>query len=149
MRHEPFVMLNQTPRTQSMDRRENAVARWRGALFALAGVLGAWGVGAAALAAHGEGGPDLLIASRFLMIHAAAVCALAGFGGSRRLGFLAAASILAPGALLFCGDLSCRALIGTRLFPMAAPIGGSLMILGWLVVAFAGLRDAIAPKAML
>jgi uncharacterized membrane protein YgdD (TMEM256/DUF423 family) len=35
---------------------------------------------------------------------------------------------------LFSGDIAARVLMGGRLFPMAAPIGGSLLILGWLVV---------------
>ncbi len=42
-----------------------------------------------------------------------------------------------PGAL--GGDLSARALAGTRLFPMAAPLGGTLLIFGWALVTLAAL----------
>ena len=42
---------------------------------------------------------------------------------------------LVLGAVLFCGDLSSRALLEAKLFGGSAPFGGSLMIAGWLVVA--------------
>jgi uncharacterized membrane protein YgdD (TMEM256/DUF423 family) len=43
------------------------------------------------------------------------------------------------GSLLFGGDLSARALAGTRLFPMAAPLGGTLLTFGWALVTLAAL----------
>ena len=46
-------------------------------------------------------------------------------------------SLLLLGATVFAGDIALRAFSGNRLFPMAAPIGGSTMILGWLTVALA------------
>jgi uncharacterized membrane protein YgdD (TMEM256/DUF423 family) len=36
---------------------------------------------------------------------------------------------------LFAGDLSLRQYAGHGLFPMAAPTGGTLLILSWLAVA--------------
>ena len=51
--------------------------------------------------------------------------------------------VLSAGAILFAGDLSARAFLGARLFPYAAPIGGSLMILAWLALALA---FALAPR---
>ncbi len=44
------------------------------------------------------------------------------------------------GSLLFAGDIALRALAGQRLFPMAAPTGGSLLIAAWLAFAVAALR---------
>ncbi|MBP0575181.1 hypothetical protein J8J27_31160, partial [Mycobacterium tuberculosis] len=41
----------------------------------------------------------------------------------------------AGGALLFGADLAARVFLGDRLFPQAAPTGGSLLILGWVMVA--------------
>jgi len=38
-------------------------------------------------------------------------------------------------AALFSGDLAMRALAGARLFPFAAPIGGTAMLLFWLAIA--------------
>ena len=39
------------------------------------------------------------------------------------------------GLTLFAGDLLARHYLGARLFPMAAPIGGVLMIAGWAALA--------------
>jgi uncharacterized membrane protein YgdD (TMEM256/DUF423 family) len=36
---------------------------------------------------------------------------------------------------------------GDRLFPFAAPLGGSSLILAWLVAALAGLRDALGARS--
>ena len=41
---------------------------------------------------------------------------------------------LVLGLVLFCGDLSRRAFSGMALFPRAAPTGGILLMLGWLLV---------------
>jgi uncharacterized membrane protein YgdD (TMEM256/DUF423 family) len=43
------------------------------------------------------------------------------------------------GGALFAGDVSMRAFAGHRLFPMAAPTGGTLLILSWLVLAGAAI----------
>ncbi|HVB89001.1 MAG TPA: DUF423 domain-containing protein [Beijerinckiaceae bacterium] len=118
-------------------------ARWASALLCAAGLFGAAGVGAAALAAHGKGGPDLAIAAQFFMVHAAAVCALVRPGRRADRAFLAAASLLSLGTVLFCGDLSSFALLGSRLFPMAAPTGGLTLIAGWLAVAAAAVFDRV------
>jgi uncharacterized membrane protein YgdD (TMEM256/DUF423 family) len=47
--------------------------------------------------------------------------------------------VLLVGLVLFCGDLLARDFLGGRLVPFAAPVGGSLLILGWLVVAASAL----------
>ncbi len=97
--------------------------RWALFLVALAGLFGAAGVGAAALAAHRPAGPDLQIAANFLLFHAAAIVAVAGNEMRPRPLFLMSASTLALGTLLFCGDLTRRALADAALFELAAPIG--------------------------
>ena len=72
-----------------------------------------------------------------LMIHASAVLALVAAGmrtqNSRR--WLACAGLMMFAALLFSGAVSYHALTGNHIFPMAAPIGGSLLIASWLAVA--------------
>ena len=55
--------------------------------------------------------------------------------GARAVGVAGLA--LSLGVLLFSGDLFSRILLGDRLFSNAAPIGGTVMIAGWLVVVFA------------
>ncbi len=104
-------------------------------LLALAGVLGAFGVAASAAGSHGAE-TNLSTAGTFLIVHAAALIGLSAWRDNRAapIGGL----VLAVGVILFAGDLTMRARAGTALFPMAAPISGGAMILGWLGVAIAG-----------
>ena len=111
------------------------------ALGVLAALMGAAGVALAAAAVHEEGGEMARTAAYFLLLHAAAL--LGATAGARA--FIADARIaralllvgaaLGIGATLFSVDLASRAFAGARLFPMAAPVGGSLIILGWLALA--------------
>jgi uncharacterized membrane protein YgdD (TMEM256/DUF423 family) len=119
------------------------------ALMALASAAGAAGVIESAAAAHGNHDPLLVSSAHFLMIDAAASIAIIGFGLNAprgRLCFLIAAAILLGGGLLFCADLTTRVASGHRLFPFAAPIGGTAMIVGWLVAAVAAVCCAIAGR---
>ena len=52
---------------------------------------------------------------------------------------LAAVVLMIAGVCLFAGDLAVRLVGWPRLFPMAAPIGGSLTILSWIVLAAAAM----------
>lgn len=111
---------------------------WWMCLTALAGLMGASGVGLAAAGAHRAGNPNVTTAAYFLLFHAAAIIALCARDparGWRRI--LVAASLLALGAVLFSGELAVHALADVALLPFAAPTGGVLMILGWLVAALA------------
>jgi uncharacterized membrane protein YgdD (TMEM256/DUF423 family) len=115
-------------------------------LALLAGLMGAGGVALAAVATHAGGGDLGRTASQFLILHAAALIGVAAYARAvtpRRAGrLLAAGGALALGTLLFAGDLSMRAFADTKLFPFAAPVGGSTMILSWLALALVfGLRD--------
>ncbi|WP_158807637.1 DUF423 domain-containing protein [Beijerinckia sp. L45] len=111
---------------------------WMMALAALAGLFGAAGVGLAAAAAHIVGDTTLHTAADFLLFHAAALFGLVALMRAKaERGLLVAGSLIALGAILFCGDLAIRAMAGLRLMPMAAPTGGMLMIAGWLVAAVA------------
>jgi uncharacterized membrane protein YgdD (TMEM256/DUF423 family) len=111
-------------------------------LVALAGLMGAAGVGLAAAAAHQADAARLGPASTMLLFHAAAVIG-AVLLTERRIVHpvpgLAAAIGLAAGALLFASDLTLRQFVGHGLFPMAAPSGGSLLIASWLLLALAAL----------
>lgn len=102
-------------------------------LIVAAGLSGALGVVTAALAAHGGGSESLRTASLFLMIHGAAIAAAAALRASW------AGVLMAAGTILFCGDLLARVWLGQRVFPFAAPVGGSILIIGWLALALAGL----------
>jgi uncharacterized membrane protein YgdD (TMEM256/DUF423 family) len=104
-----------------------------GRILVLAGGLcGAAGVALSAAAAH-LGGAFVGTAASFLLMHAPVFLATGLLGANRtlRIGSL----ILLVGLLLFCGDLLARDFLGSRLFPLSAPIGGTLLIAGWLVIA--------------
>ncbi|MBY6243103.1 DUF423 domain-containing protein [Methylosinus sp. Sm6] len=112
----------------------------------LAALEGAAGVVLSAAAAHVEASPLLDTASRFLLIHAAAGLALAAVtatAGAFSRWLLGASFAMLAGAALFSGDLAVRAFAGTRLFPYAAPIGGSLLIASWAALAVFALVAAI------
>jgi len=110
------------------------------ALLVLAGKDEQGGVGLAAAAAHGTPASGLDSAAYLLLFHATAVLAIASLTRQqllwRSLALVAMACFVAGGAL-FAGDVSMRAFAGQRLFPMAAPTGGTLLILGWLVLTAA------------
>ena len=108
-------------------------------LVLAAGLIGACGVALLAAAAH-QGGGNLQTAASFMLFHASALLAI-GLAGSRRVLGIAGIVMLA-GVLLFCGDLVLRDLAGERLFPMAAPTGGTLTILGWLGIGASALAQA-------
>lgn len=110
-------------------------------LLIAAGLMGASGVAFAALASHAYAGTSLSVAASMLSLHAPAVIAVAI---GRRGGVLAdmpariAAWGLVVGTALFSGDLAMRTFAGTALLPMAAPVGGMVMIAAWLGLALAG-----------
>ncbi|QRE75782.1 DUF423 domain-containing protein [Methylobacterium aquaticum] len=114
-------------------------------LLALAGLAGALGVGLSAAAAHIAGATSLATAAQFLLFHAPALLALAllaGSGHAHPVVVRVAGFALALGLALFSGDLSVRAFLQQPLFPMAAPSGGLILILGWVMVAVSALWPA-------
>jgi uncharacterized membrane protein YgdD (TMEM256/DUF423 family) len=124
---------------------EHALPRAALVLSACAALMGAAGVGLAALAAHQNGGEFGRTAALFLLLHAAACLAVAAHArivASRAL--IVAGFVMAAGASLFAADLARSGFAGERLFPFAAPIGGSTMLLAWL--ALAGVFAAAASR---
>ncbi len=116
----------------------------------LAGLMGACGVGLAAAAAHGTSATGLDSAAWLLLFHATAVLGAASLAGQhllwRPLAFAAMACFVA-GSALFAGDIAMRAFAGHRLFPMAAPGGGTLLLIGWLVLAGAAIAAMTAAQS--
>jgi uncharacterized membrane protein YgdD (TMEM256/DUF423 family) len=107
-----------------------------------AGLAGLLGVGLSAAAAHLAPGATLETAARFLLVHGAALAGiaalLAGSAVRRGVARLAAGAMLL-GLVLFCGDLTSRALLQSPLAPMAAPAGGIVLMLGWALLGIAAL----------
>jgi uncharacterized membrane protein YgdD (TMEM256/DUF423 family) len=106
----------------------------------LAGLMGAGGVMIAAADAHAAPGAGLAAAAYMLLFHAAALvggAALLQQGVLWRPLTLAVLAAWIIGATLFSGDVALRAFAGHRLFPMAAPSGGIILIAAWLGLAAA------------
>jgi len=55
-----------------------------------------------------------------------------------------AGAAFALGTLLFCGAIYSLALAGLRL-PMVAPVGGTLLMLGWALLGVSALRRGAPP----
>lgn len=121
------------------------VGTWALWNVAVAGLFGATGVVLAATAAHRVVDPSLTTAALFLILHGGAAVALSALSGGSPVpgGFLVSASLMLLAVALFSGDVAARVLIGDRLFPFAAPIGGSLLIVSWLVAAVSGVVGAL------
>ena len=111
-------------------------------LIGLAAIMGACGVILAAAAAHLPDASRLAAASSMLLFHATAAIATIAVAERGiihlKLGVVAAAGFVIA-ASLFAGDLTLRQYGGHGLFPMAAPTGGTLLILSWLVLAIAAM----------
>ena len=107
-------------------------------LVILAAIMGADGVILAAASAHQPDAARLASASSMLLFHALAVLAAVALTERglvhARLGISAAWGFVIA-ATLFAGDLTLRQYAGHSLFPMAAPTGGTLLIVSWLVLA--------------
>jgi uncharacterized membrane protein YgdD (TMEM256/DUF423 family) len=109
-------------------------------LTALAGLCGATAIAALAASAHISGAQNdrdhLHLAGELLLAHAPSLIALALCLENRLLPAYAKmiGYSMAIGATLFAGDMISRAFMATTLFPMAAPIGGSILILSWLMI---------------
>jgi uncharacterized membrane protein YgdD (TMEM256/DUF423 family) len=114
------------------------------------GLCGAAGVALSAAAAH-RGGAFTGTAASFLLMHAPVFLAVGLIGGNRvlragafmLLAVRAGAFMLLAGLIVFSGDLLARDFLASRLFPMAAPVGGTLLLAGWLALAASAL---LRPK---
>lgn len=113
------------------------IAGLDGALLVVLGAFGAHGI-----APGGDAEALFETATQYHAWHALAI-ALIGFAGGRAEAATgrtvhAAGALFLAGTVLFCGSLYIRAFGGGGLFPLAAPMGGALLILGWLALAAIG-----------
>lgn len=111
--------------------------------------LCALGIGGAAFGAHALqgrlGASDLVLwelAARY-MIYGGFALILVGVVAYQRVtrGFEAAGLCLSVGTLVFSGTLGALALGGPRWVGAVTPVGGSLLILGFLLFALQALRS--------
>ena len=110
------------------------------ALIVMAATMGAGGVILAAASAHQADASRLGSASSMLLFHASAVLATVALSErgiiNAQLGIAAAWGFVVA-AMLFATDLTLRQYADHSLFPLAAPTGGTLLILSWLLLAVA------------
>lgn len=100
----------------------------------IAGLMGLSGVISAAAASHGADPRLLGGASAMCLAHAPALIALYAAWPVLRTAAIAPL-LMSAGTALFAADLTARHFLGHGLFPMSAPTGGVLMMLGWLSIA--------------
>ena len=106
-------------------------------LMMLAGLSGALAVSAGAFGAHGASGQAaewLRTGGQYQLIHAAAALV------ALRLEARGPGWLFVIGGMLFAGTLYLMALGAPRWFGAITPIGGALLIAGWLWLAWTGMR---------
>ena len=111
-----------------------------------AGVVGAAGVALGAFGAHAlesRLSTDMLAiydtASRYHLVHAVALIGVAWVSNNRKASVWPnrAGWLLTAGLLVFSGSLYVLAMTGATWLGAVTPIGGLLMIAGWLAMALA------------
>lgn len=103
-------------------------------------ISAACAIAAGAFGAHAASGPAvewLKTGAQYQLIHAVAVFAAAGR-------YRGPSGTLLAGSLVFSFSLYAVAMGGPRWLGAVAPIGGSLMILGWMWMAY---RVSVSRKA--
>lgn len=105
---------------------------------AAAVILGA--VGAHRLEVSTVGRAQWDLAMQYHLLHSVLLAALAVSGSSRGGAARLASWCLVAGMLMFCGTLYFQAASGEAPVRNLAPTGGTFLILGWLLLAWAGIR---------
>jgi uncharacterized membrane protein YgdD (TMEM256/DUF423 family) len=132
------LLPREKPGSSRGDGMTDRVGAGRAAVFG-AGLLGFGGVAAAAASAHAASDPQLLGAVALVCLGHAPVLLAIGLSRQGNLVLRLAALLLFAGAALFSADIGLRVFGHDRLFPMAAPTGGTILLLGWLAVAVSAL----------
>jgi len=116
-------------------------------LAAFAALNGALAVALGAFAAHGAG-PQikslLTTGAHYQLAHAILALVCAVWPARGRL-ITVAGWLAGAGGLIFSLALSAVALLSLSVMGAVAPIGGLLMIAGWLLILFAALRTQTPP----
>jgi uncharacterized membrane protein YgdD (TMEM256/DUF423 family) len=100
--------------------------------------MGAAGVALAAAGVHANGGELAERGALFLLLHAAAALAIAAHARSAPASaraLVAVGFVMEASAILFSSELAMHVFTGERIFPFAAPIGGTTMLLAWIALA--------------
>lgn len=130
--------------TDSCDTTKGALCGAPFLILAWAGLAGAAGVALAAAASHKYPSATLATAATMLTLHAAGAVALVAlaFRASRPCLWQAVAAAMLAGASIFSGEIAYHTIIDDASFQMLAPIGGTLMMVSWLVVTVLAIAGA-------
>jgi uncharacterized membrane protein YgdD (TMEM256/DUF423 family) len=107
-------------------------------LAIVAALMGAAGVALAAAGVHANGGELAERGALFLLLHAAAALAIAAharIATASARALVVVGFVMEAGVVLFSAELAMHVFSGERIFPFAAPIGGSTMMLSWVSLA--------------
>jgi len=107
-------------------------------LASLAALMGAAGVALAAAGVHANGGELAERGALFLLLHAGAALAIAAharIATASARALVIVGFVMEAGATLFSAEIAMRAFTGVRIFPFAAPIGGTTMLIAWVALA--------------
>jgi uncharacterized membrane protein YgdD (TMEM256/DUF423 family) len=114
-------------------------------MLRFAGIWGALAVVCGAFGAHALRSrlpPDLLAVwstgAQYHLIHAVALVVLALADQTGMASFKLSYRLLATGSILFSGSLYVLAFSGIRPLGAVTPVGGVLLVAGWISLAFAG-----------
>lgn len=118
-----------------------------------AGIFGFAGVAAYAAAAHafqapGEGEQlrSLTAAANMMTIHAPALLAIAALAEKLPLAARLTGAAFILGLLAFAGPLLAFAATGHRVLSLLAPVGGALLMAGWIALAVCAATGWIFPR---
>src|ERR1700722_2119311 len=126
------------PRRPTSSAMEPEMTRSPFILAGVAALMGAAGVALAAPGVHATGGELAQRGALFLLLHATAALAIAAharIAPASARALLIVGFVMEAGAILFSAELAMHVFTGERIFPFAAPIGGTTMILSWLALA--------------
>jgi uncharacterized membrane protein YgdD (TMEM256/DUF423 family) len=107
-------------------------------LSSVAALMGASGVALAAAGVHANGGELAERGALFLLLHACAALAIAAHARLETApvrGLVIVGFVMEAGAILFSAELAMHVFAGERIFPFAAPIGGTTMLAAWVALA--------------
>ena len=117
----------------------------------LAGLNGLMAVAAGAFGAHGASDPQvrdwLRTGAQYQLVHAVAGLACFGFMRMAIVPAGWAGWLFGLGGLVFGASLYLMALTGVRLLGAVTPIGGLLMMLGWVAVIWGVVAGSVAAGA--
>lgn len=117
-------------------------------LLIIGALMGFVSVAAGAFGAHAlkqKLDPEMLsifeVGARYQMYHALAICLVALVSAPIPLNYVTLSGwLFFGGSVIFSGSLYLLALTGIRMFGAITPIGGVILLLGWLCLAFAAIK---------